>query len=232
MADGSRGSSDMADPEKAYLKPEVGNDIPCMFNPADLTVTKAVQWSPKQVKGKNTGSLDFQQGQPGTMTLTLMFDTTADGTSVTQHTDALLSLTSVNKEIKGSNDGNNNARPPWCEFHWGDFHSFKAVVENLQIKFTYFASDGTPLRAQATVTLKQYEDQGTTYRQNPTSGTPYPHSVHRVLPGETLDRIASNRYGDPSRWRVLAHANDVVDPLDLAPGTPLVVPDAETVTRG
>jgi hypothetical protein len=229
--DDSRGCSDMADPEKAFLKPEQGSDIPCLFNPADLTMTKVVQWSPTKGKGKNTGKLRFQQGQPGTVALTLIFDTTADGSSVTKHTDALLSLTRVNKALKGSNDGNNSARPPWCEFHWGDFHSFKSVVENLQIKYTYFASDGTPLRAQATLTLKQFEDEDTTYAQNPTSGTPHPHAVHHVLPGETLDRIAANRYGDPSRWRAVARMNNVVDPLDLAAGTILVIPDDEAVSR-
>jgi hypothetical protein len=222
----------MPDPEKAFLKPEQGDDIPCLFNPADLSVTKAVQWSPTKGKGKNTGKLRFQQGQPGTISLTLVFDTTADGRAVTKHTDALLSLTKVNKQLQGSNDNNNSSRPPWCEFHWGDFHSFRSVVENLQLKFTYFASDGTPLRAQATLTLKQFEDDETTYGQNPTSGTPHPHSVHHVLPGETLDRIAAARYGDPSLWRALALANAVIDPLIVVPGTTLLVPDAEVVSRG
>jgi nucleoid-associated protein YgaU len=105
------------------------------------------------------------------------------------------------------------------------------VVEALGLKFTYFSSDGTPLRAQASLTLRQFSDEPWP-PQNPTSGTPHPHSVHYVLPGETLDRIAATRYGDATRWRVLAEANRVIDPLALEPGTPLVVPELEVRTRG
>jgi nucleoid-associated protein YgaU len=48
--------------------------------------------------------------------------------------------------------------------------------------------------------------------------------VHRVQPGETLDRISARYYGDPTRWRDLALANDIEDPLGLRPGSLLSVP--------
>jgi signal transduction histidine kinase len=44
------------------------------------------------------------------------------------------------------------ARPPWVRFRWGDFASFKAVVEQLELTFTYFSSRGSPLRANAVFT--------------------------------------------------------------------------------
>jgi Contractile injection system tube protein len=230
----------MADPAKAFIKPEKGADIPCLFNPADLTISKSTQWTESKGKGKNTPKLTFQQGQSGKITLNLTLDTTTKrlganytaGEPVTKYTTALLALMKVDPSLKGSNKGNNSARPPWCEFHWGDFHSFKCVVESLQIKFTYFASDGTPLRAQANLTLKQYEDQEAWGAQNPTSLTLIPHAVHHVVHGETLDRIASTRYGDPSRWRLLAEANGILDPLELQPGAALSVPEVEAVSRG
>jgi nucleoid-associated protein YgaU len=61
-------------------------------------------------------------------------------------------------------------------------------------------------------------------KQNPTSGTPEPHRVHRVQPGETLDRISARYYGDSTRWRLLADANGVEDPLSIRPGSLLSVP--------
>ena len=60
--------------------------------------------------------------------------------------------------------------------------------------------------------------------QNPTSGTPLPHRVHRVQPGETLDRIAAMHYGDSTKWRAIASANGVEDPLALRPGGLLSIP--------
>jgi len=219
-------------PEKAYLQTEQGDRIDCLFNPSELTITKSAQWSPTKGPGTNTPRLLFQQGQSGTLVMNLTLDTTDSGDPVTQYTSALLDLMRVDPDLTDSDTNNNSARPPWCEFHWGDFHSFKAVVESLQIRFTYFAGDGTPLRAQAAVTLKQYEDEEAWGAQNPTSGTPHPHAVHSVVPGETLDRIAAQHYGDPNRWRVLAGANGILDPLELRPGTALVVPDLRGVPRG
>jgi nucleoid-associated protein YgaU len=51
--------------------------------------------------------------------------------------------------------------------------------------------------------------------------------VHRVQPGETLDRISAQYYGDATQWRRLAAANAVEDPLGLRPGTLLSVPRSD-----
>jgi hypothetical protein len=162
----------------------------------------------------------------------LTLDTTATGDPVTKYTGALLELMKIDSSLPDSNSKTNSARPPFCTFHWGDFHSFKAIIQSLSIRFTYFAGNGTPLRAKAQVSFKQFEDEDAYGPQNPTSGTPHPHLVHQVSVGETLDRIAAAKYGDPSRWRLLAEANGVVDPFELRPGTTLMIPDLRAVSRG
>jgi nucleoid-associated protein YgaU len=106
------------------------------------------------------------------------------------------------------------------------------VVERLQVRFTFFASSGMPLRAKADLTLKQYEDEHERPLQNPTSYTPILHTVHRVVQGETLDRIAATHYADPTRWRLIADANHVVDPLALSAGALLVIPEIPVRRRG
>jgi hypothetical protein len=162
----------------------------------------------------------------------LTLDTTATGEAVTTYTGQLLTLMKIDKALPDSNSKTNSARPPYCVFHWGDFHSFKAIIQSLSIRFTYFAGNGTPLRAKAQVTFKQFEDEDAYGPQNPTSGTPHPHLVHQVSVGETLDRIAAAKYGDPTRWRLLAETNGVVDPFELRPGTTLMIPDLRAVSRG
>jgi hypothetical protein len=150
---------------------------------------------------------------------------TRDGSAVTGHTDKLLRVMKVDPALAGSDSGRNKARPPWVKFHWGSTHSFRAVVEQLKIRFTYFASDGTPLRAKADLTLKQWNDEAELPLQNPTSSTPSLHSVHQLLPGETLDRVAAAHYGDPTRWRIIADANRIIDPLNLPKGMTLAIPE-------
>jgi LysM repeat protein len=222
----------MSSPAKAYLEPETGGRIECLFNPSELKLSKANKWEPPDATGKNAQSLRFSQGQSGKLSMTLTLDTTATGEPVTRHTGKLLKLMQVDPGLPGSDEARNKGRPPWVRFHWGDFHSFKAVVEKLDLTFTYFASNGDPLRAKASVTLTQYEDDETWPPQNPTSGTPLPHRIHQVQPGETIDRIAAQHLGDPTQWRGLAEANRLDDPLALAPGQALVIPHARAVRRG
>jgi hypothetical protein len=217
---------------KAYLEPERGGKIECLFNPAELKITKSTDWKASRGKGKNTPRLRFQQGKSGKLTMTLILDTTESGDPVTKHTSALLKLMEIDTALAGSDSQRNRGRPPWVRFHWGDFHSFKAVVEKVDLTFSLFSATGVPLRAKAAVSLTQYEDEAAWGPQNPTSGTPVPHRMHQVRPGETLDRIAAVHYGNAGQWRLLAEANDVLDPFQVTPGTLLVIPEPKGVARG
>jgi nucleoid-associated protein YgaU len=222
----------MTSPVRAYLETESGSQIQCMFNPAELTISKANSWkAPGEAKGKNAPELVFQAGQSATLAISLTFDTTRDGTTVTEYTDQLLGLMKVDSSLQGSDKSRNQARPPWVQFHWGSTHSFKAIVNQLKVRFTYFASSGMPLRAKADLSLTQWNDEAELPLQNPTSSTPTLHSVHQVLPGETLDRIANAHYGDPTRWRIIADANNILDPLDLPKGARLAIPEQGVAHR-
>ena len=221
-----------AAPAKAELHTEQNEVIKFLFNPADLTLTKSATWNAAENKGGNAPELRFSAGQSGTLALSITLDTTDTGEDVTLHTNKLLDLLKVDMSLAGSDKNRNKGRPPWVEFHWGPLHSFRAVVERLQIKFTYFAADGMPLRAKADLALKQYADEAVQPLQNPTSYTPSLQTVHRLSHGETLDRLAAKHYADPTRWRLIAEANDIVDPLALQPGDLLVIPELPVRRRG
>ena len=163
------------------------------------------------------------------MNFELVFDTTATGKPVTDHTNALLSQMEITENIPGTSKQAGNERPPTVTFRWGQLFSFPAVIEKAQVTFEYFSSTGVPLRAKVKLDLKQYEPSKAFTKQNPTSGTPSPHRVHRVQRGETLDRISAQYYGDSTRWRLLASANSIEDPLGLLPGQLISVPQLGSV---
>jgi nucleoid-associated protein YgaU len=217
---------------KAELRTETNQDFKCLFNPAEITVAKSNSWNAGEAKGVNAPKLRFQGGQSATLNVTLMFDTTDEGTDVTVHTNKLLDLMTVKKELPGADAQRNSARPPWVEFRWGTFHSFKAVVERLNLRFIYFSSGGMPLRAKADLSLRQWTDEEAQPLQNPTSHASSLHSVHTLITGDTLDRIAARYYRDPTRWRLIADENGIVDPLDLPIGSPISIPDLPVRGRG
>jgi len=218
---------------KAELKSEKGEVITCMFNPAEISVSKSNNWqAPNGQNGGNAPKLRFQGGQSASISLTLMFDTSLTGDDVSEHTSKLLALMKVDASLPGADSSRNSSRPPWVQLSWGMLNTFKAVLERLQLRFTFFSDQGVPLRAKAELTLKQWEDEEAYPLQNPTSHTPRPHRMHTLLPGETLDKLAARYYRDATRWRLIADANRVVDPLGLSQGTPLVIPELPARRRG
>ena len=51
----------------------------------------------------------------------------------------------------------------------------------------------------------------------------------RASPGDSgvrFDLLANDALGSPLRWRLLARHNRIADPLDVAPGTSLSVPES------
>lgn len=212
--------------QKAYLEPETGPNITCMFNPEKFAFKTGNTWAPDKVPGKGRPAVKFAGGKSGSFSLSLVFDTTASGTSVTGHTDKLLKLMEIDDSLPGYDRKRNNGRPPWVKFHWGThIHSYKAIIESADVTFTYFSHEGLPLRANVSLTLTQFEREGNWGPQNPTSGTPTPNRTHQVQVGDTLDRIASRYYGDSTRWRDIATVNGISDPLALVPGTHLAIPE-------
>ena len=58
------------------------------------------------------------------------------------HTNKLLELMKVDPALPGSDQQPQQGPAAVGGVPLGQLHSFKAVVERLQIKFTYFAGDG------------------------------------------------------------------------------------------
>ena len=52
--------------------------------------------------------------------------------------------------------------------------------------------------------------------------------VHTVTDGDSLPSVAYKNYGDATRWRTIAEANGIDDPLALRRGHQLTIPSLET----
>jgi nucleoid-associated protein YgaU len=50
---------------------------------------------------------------------------------------------------------------------------------------------------------------------------------HIVRSGDTLSGIAAELYHDATKWRPIAEANNIDNPLNLEPGRVLIVPAVE-----
>jgi len=219
----------------------IEGEVAVQFNPNELTLNKAAQFAEVVIPGLDAPILQFVRGQAETLTVDLFFDTTEDGTlddarAVTELTDRFYQLIKIDRHTHA---------PPVCRFVWPDRgfagsqmtgqwesqnasrqNGFQCVVESVRQRFTMFATNGRPLRATLSVSLKEYktlDDQiAEIFMQSPD----HTHA-HIVQRGDTLARIAAARYDDPLQWRAIAEQNGLDDPSALHPGQILEVPPIE-----
>jgi hypothetical protein len=205
---------------KAKLNIDGGPKLECYFNPTEYSISKSNDWKYKSVTGTSFSPPEFGGGQPRQIELSLLFDQTFPPytLSVRESTAALLDMMEV---PSGKTGGSPTAVPPFVTFEWGRL-VFKGACTSLSVTYKLFEPNGDPLRADVKLTLKQAEaaQQG----QNPTTRAAAGYGVHRVRDGDTLPSISYQAYGDATKWRLIAEANGVDNPLHLRRGLPLSLP--------
>ncbi|MCW4464563.1 hypothetical protein OK351_03455 [Glutamicibacter sp. MNS18] len=205
----------------------VGEPIVVPFSPTELSFTKGANYAEVAIPGLELPLLQFVRGEAETISLELFLDASAGTTSVTELARKLYKLATISPE---------HHSPPLVTLSWGSGfpgpslgssneaeNSFTAVVLSVTRRFTYFAADGTPLRAVVTLSLKQFltlAEQVTALNLQSADHT----RIHVVQQGETLPLIAFDAYADAGAWPVIATHNNLSAVRDLRPGTRLELP--------
>ncbi len=188
----------------------------CQFNPTEFVVDKGTKYSQSRAgKGADLAKLAFVGGANQTMELKLTFDSTDTGNAVFQLYTLLRTFADV--DTSALDPKTRLGEPPWVIVQWGTFISFVCVVEKLTERYTYFHPNGTPLRADVSLTLRQVSKSTSNARQNPTSESE-PRRTWIVEEGQRLDWIAAQEYGDSSAWRHIAEVNGINNPFSLHSG--------------
>ena len=201
--------------QKAKLK--FGNDtVECGFNPQDYTISKTNLWTYKPNQGEDTPKPEFGGGMPMTYKLSLLLDASLQGPDKSIKDDA--------NKLMAAMYGNHSA-PQFIEFSWGSVTLPKAAPVSITIRYALFRPNGQPVRAFVDVELAQAEDTSPPGKaQNPTTRAITGLRAHTVRDGDSLPSIAYNAYGDATRWRAIAEANGIDNPLRLRRGSELTIP--------
>ncbi len=225
--------------DEPKLEPLMNQAVEVLFNPNSYSITKPVNWkSPNSSPGTdpqkgtepdrklNAPKLEFGGGGSRVLTLELFFDVTEPVNGepvddVRKETSKIVKLTRI-QPSKGQVEP-----PPVCEVSWGKFYPegsdfdfpFTGVITNLVQRFTLFKRDGTPVRANLTVTFTEFLVPQTDKKKTDPELT-----THVVMRGDTLSSIAAQVYRDPTIWRTIAEANRLDDPRHLKIGQSLTIP--------
>jgi len=184
------------------------------FNPKEYAVSKTVPWNPQAAGNFDAPEMQFTAGQGEQLKFDLFFDTYEKGTNVRDKTGKLRELTLIDSETH---------RPPLLKVTWGGGFSLQCVMESLNIRYTMFTSDGTPVRATCSVGFKEARGFAEQEKTNPRA-SPDHAKIRAILRGDTLQSIAFEEYDDAAEWRRIADANGIDDPSILEPGLRLLIP--------
>jgi hypothetical protein len=191
---------------------EINDPIKVLFNPEQYSIEKSNQFASMAIPGRGSPVIQFVRGEAETLSLDIFFDTYTyyNGEDVRNYTEKIAELL----KIKGDTHA-----PPVCTFHWGT-ESFTGIIERISKRFTMFKEDGVPVRATLTLTFRQYSSL-----EKPKE-SPDRTKIRIVEDGDSLWLFAALEYGDPSKWKIIASANDEIieNPRLLTPGTEIRVP--------
>ena len=210
---------------------DTNEEFTAWFNPKDYTIQRQNEW---KFSDTRLPTAQFLKSKSSSMQLALLFDAASYGQpDVRGIADGLLRL--MEPTVKGSDPA--KTRPPQVKLQWGQHYWFNAVITNMSVQYVLFTDDGTPTRANVTLTVQQidkiqYKNKSgpaaSKQPQNPTTRGFEGLRSHLVRDGDSLQGLAYRYLGDPTRWRRIAEANGIDDPMRLRRGTSLSIPTETT----
>lgn len=208
---------------------DVASYIEVCFNPKEYSLEKSVEWDAEKAFA-DAPHPEFKAPKPMTLSVTLQFDTYEERTNVRDKwVRQIEKLTMMTKQFdkdgkKASKTDKQKYRPPVIVFIWGRF-AFKGVIESLSQKYTMFLSDGTPVRAECAIKIRNVIDYGVDDDKSQTRTAESKTRTVDVGPNDRLDLIAAQKLGDAGRWTEIAAINGISDPVTMDGLKTLEIPE-------
>jgi len=222
-----------------------------MYNPEELRLEQGNSFAEIGIPGLDTPPLQYVRGRARTLSMDLFFDTYADGVDVRDRTGYLLRLLDKSPQTlappillfslgrfqfpcvlveatQRMTMFRRDGTPVRCTIAVR-FQEYARV--DVEVRQGVFLGSPTASAVVSTVLRPALRGGAGTAAGSPRDAPgravpalPGPVAVHVTVRGDTLSALAGGYLGDPSRWREIAAANDVDDPIDLPVGLSLVIP--------
>jgi hypothetical protein len=204
--------------DKKYSKDE--REYETLINPEDFSESYKIEYTTGKSSGESGGEKKFNRIAPQTVNLRFIFDSTG-----------ILSSKSVPDQVSDfmsvvfDYDGDSH-QPRYVKIIWGEKGKrdlFKGRLDSVDIKYTLFKPDGTPIRATASAALTASVDKETENLKKKNSSPDLTH-VRVVKEGDTLPLMTYGIYGDSLYYMEVARVNKLRSVRNLKVGTKLFFP--------
>jgi LysM repeat protein len=188
-----------------------------LYNPEEYTVSKDNNFAVQGVPGRNSPVVQFVNGNQRTLEVELFCDTWDSSSpvksDVRHQTRPITNLMRIDSELHA---------PPILIVTMASLR-LRCVLSRVSEQYTMLMPDGMPVRARLTCSFLEVVDPEQDAKESNLQTSDF-SKVHVVARGDTLSSIAASRYEDPGRWRPIALANDIANPLRIAVGQSLRIP--------
>lgn len=199
-----------------------GQEMEVMFNPSQYTISDKAKYKEAPAAWADNPFLNYKGGQASTLEMELYFDT---GEVKIYGEKGVKKATAVSRVVKNFTDlvyiDSDVHAPPIVKFIWGSL-SFRGVVTSVKSTYTRFTEAGMPVQAKVNVSFTSAPEKDAK-RKSPFQ-SPDRTKCQMVREDSSIWDIARKEYGDMSKWKLIARANEIADPLGIPPGTMLKIP--------
>ncbi len=216
-------------PSSARNMGEKKGTFEVMFNPESYSQKYSVAYGKFKVLGSRSQTVDYQRTRPSELKLKLVLDGNGVDSyglinlfgqkSVGDRLKDFLTLTyGVNGDIH---------EPNYLVITWGSDLSVPCRLSSVDVNFTSFDRDGSPLRAELDTLFVSDPDAKRLDRDLHLRS---PDLTRRVVvkAGDTLPFLSQQIYGSPEHYLLVASANGLDNFRDLSPGLELSFPPLPT----
>jgi hypothetical protein len=213
----------------SYAKSDLSG-VPKSFtvfiNPEKYSHSYKICYNDVQAQGSSGGSPEFNKIFADTVKFELVFDGTGvvpaalPGIGIFTE-DGITKMIADFKNVVFDYDGSIHS-PRYLKLSWGTL-LFSCRLTALDISYTLFKPDGTPLRARANATFLGYTDEDELAKLANKSSPDLTHVV-TVKAGETLPLLCHRIYGSSTHYRKIAEVNGLTDFRALSAGQKLLFP--------
>jgi hypothetical protein len=200
------------------------NPFTVWINPASYTRKTNISYNDRQAQGSPGPSPEFNRVSGEDVSFELIFDATGvvpppnAGTSYTNGVaDAISQLTKLTATLNGDIHSPNYLILAWAQLQ------FQCVLVSMDVNYTLFRPDGTPLRAKVSVAFQSYTSESQLAKGANKTSPDLTHVV-TVRQGDTLPLLCHNVYGDSSHYYRVAAFNNLLNFRNIPAGTQLLFP--------
>lgn len=211
--------------DRARTPPPLGT-FEAMFNPQTFDRTYQNQYATQNGAASGTQTATFEHALPASLTLKLLLD----GTNVQEMgvTALFKALDTVKDRIKKFLDltykvQGSTHEPNYLIVRWGQLLDFSCRLDKVNITYSSFDRDGTPLRAELELSLVADEDPGRQLSATALQSADVSHS-RVVVAGDTLPLLTRDIYGSSALYLAVARANKLDHFRTIEPGREILFP--------